>query len=36
LRVAEVHGEIEVVKRRYRPWNEGEVIIILRLKELQG
>jgi len=36
LRIAEECQEMEVVKRRYGPWNEVDVTIILRLKGFEG
>jgi len=32
LRVVEECGEIEVVKRRYRLWDDRETVVILRLR----
>jgi len=36
LRVAEECEEIEVVKRRYRPRDDGETVVILRLRGFEG
>jgi len=27
---------LEVIRKKYRPWNEGDVTIILRLEEFEG
>jgi len=35
LRVAEGCGEIEVVKRRYGPWDDRDTVIILRLRSFE-
>jgi len=32
LKIAEECEEIEVVKRRYRPWDDRDTVIILRLR----
>jgi len=36
LRVAEECGGIEVIRKRYRPWDDGEVIIVLRLRGFES
>jgi len=36
LKMAEECQEIEVVKRRYRPWDDEDATIILRLKGFEG
>jgi len=36
LKIAEGCEDIEVVKKRYRPWDDRETVIILRLKGFEG
>jgi len=36
LRAAWECGEIEVVEKRYRPWEDRETVIILRLRGFEG
>jgi len=36
LKMAEGCEEIEAVKKRYRPWEDRETVIILRLKGFEG
>jgi len=36
LKIAEGCEEIEVVKKRYRPWDDRETVIILRLRSFEG
>jgi len=36
LKIAEGCEEMEVVKRRYRPWDDRDVVVILRLRGFEG
>jgi len=36
LRIVEECREIEVIRKRYRPWDDGEAVIILMLKGFEG
>jgi len=36
LKIAEECGGIEVIRKRYRPWDDGEVIIVLRLRGFES
>jgi len=36
LKIAEGCEEVEVVRKRYRPWDDRETVIILRLRGFEG
>jgi len=36
LRIVEECREIEVIRRGYKPWDDGETVIILMLKGFEG